>query len=90
MPLIVGPAAMSCGAERLAGVSGKHGVDNAAPRSAVEGGEVGPDWRGGEVSGPLSGDEGAAGIFLPLDKASRVEFGLCEHEAHVKATGSGT
>jgi hypothetical protein len=75
--------------ERLAGVSGKQGVDASGEGRRVEGGDVIPDWRGGEVSGPLGGNEGLPWVLFPFDKAAGVEAGFCEHEAHIEATGPG-
>lgn len=60
--LVLVAFSLPCGAERLAGVSGKDGVDCAPEGSAVEGGDIIPDWCGGEVSGPLTSDDGASGI----------------------------
>lgn len=80
--------ALSRSGKRLAWVSGKHGVTDAAPRSAVEGSHVVPDRGRGEVSGKLRGDEASPGVFLPLDKAAGVKSGLCEHEAQIQASAS--
>jgi hypothetical protein len=82
--------AISGGAERLAGISGKHCVDRAVQGPSVKGGDIIPDRRGREVSGALCGDDGVSRVLLPFDKASRVEIRLCKHKAHIKATGSGT
>lgn len=87
---IVGAPSLAGVAEGLAGVASKHGVDMPPPWSPVEGPQVIPDRRGGEVSGTLAGDKDLPGVFLPLDPASRVESWLGEHEAHVEATASGT
>ena len=87
---IVSPLALSCGREWLAGVSGKHGVDRAAPRLSVEAGKIIPDRGRGEVSGPLGGNECLARVGFPFDKTAGVESGFGKHEAHVKATCSGT
>ncbi|WHZ35723.1 hypothetical protein QNI11_01665 [Sagittula sp. MA-2] len=86
--LVVFSPALPGLAERLARISGKQGVDAAGKGAGVEGGEVVPDRRGGEVSGPLRGDDPFAGFWLPFDPASCVEVGFCEHEAHIEATGS--
>lgn len=86
--LVVFALALSCLTERLAGVSGEQSVDASGEGPGVEGGDVIPDWRGGEVSGPLGCDEGFAGVFFPFGKAAGVEPWLREHEAHIKATGS--
>ncbi len=84
---VVVPLALSSGAEWLAGIPGKDCVDCAPEWSPVEGGDIVPDWGVGKVSGALGGDDGLPGVILPLDKASGVKAGLCEHEAHIKATG---
>jgi len=89
VPLVVGSLSLSCGAERLAGISCENGVDRAPEGLGVERGEVVPDGGGGEVSGPLGGDDGLPRVWLPFDKATGVEAGLCEHKAQIKATGSG-
>lgn len=89
VPGVVGSLALSGRAERLAGVSGKHGVDRAPERLPVKGGDIIPDRRGGEVPGPLRCDDGLPGIFLPLNKASGVESWFRKHKAHIEATGSG-
>ena len=86
--LVIGPPALPCLAERLAGVSGEDGVECAAERSSVECGEVIPYWRRSEVSRALCGDEASAGILFPLDEAAGVKSGLCEHEAHIQAAAS--
>ena len=87
--LVCGSLALPCLAEWLAGVAGKHGVDCASERVAVKGREVIPDWRRRKVSGALCRDDCTAGVIFPLDKASGVKSGLCEHDAKIKATGSG-
>lgn len=88
VPLIVGAPALSGGAERLAGVSGKQGVEGSGEWPGVKSGEVVPDRGRSEVSGLLGGDEDAARVFLPLDIASRVEAGLRETEAHIQSAAA--
>jgi hypothetical protein len=85
---IVGTLALSCGAERLAGVSGKDGVDRAPQLPPVKAGDIIPDGSRGEVSGALSCDDCGSGMFFPFDKASGVGIRLGQHEAHIKATGA--
>jgi hypothetical protein len=85
---VIGPLPLSGGAERLAWVSGDDGVDGTSEGLSVECGEVVPYGRGGEVSGLLGSDENGSGVFLPLDKASRVEAWLGKHEAHIKSSTS--
>ncbi len=89
VPLIIGSLALPGMAEWLAGIPGEDGVDCPPEWLSVEGGDVIPDRGWSEVSCPLGGDDGAAGIFLPLDEAASVESRLGEHEAHIEATGSG-
>lgn len=88
VPLVVFPFALSCMAERLAGVSGEDGVDRPPERCPVEGSNVIPDRGRGKVLGSLRSDDDLAGIFLPLDEASRVESWLCEHEAKIQSTAA--
>lgn len=54
---IVGPAALSGRAERLAGVSGELRVERPAEWPCVEAAQIVPDWRRGEIPGALGGDE---------------------------------
>ena len=88
VPLVGFSLALSGLAERLAGVSGKEGVNSPGERARVEGGEVVPDRGGGEVSGPLRRDENVTGILFPLDIASGLKAGLCEHEAHIQSSAA--
>lgn len=89
VPLVVFSLALSGLTERLAGVSGKDGVDRSGEGYCVKGRDIIPDRGWSEVSGPLGGDKGFSRVFLPFDKASGVEGGFCEHKAHIKTTGSG-
>jgi hypothetical protein len=70
-------------------IASQHGVDRAAVSGSVEGCDIIPDWGRGEVSGTLGGNDGISWMLFPLDKAAGVEAGFCQHEAHIKATGSG-
>lgn len=88
VPLVVGSLALSGLAERLAGIPGEDGVESTPEGPSVEGSEVVPDRGGSEVSGPLGGDEDAAGVFLPLDKAAGVETRLGKHEAHIQSSAA--
>jgi hypothetical protein len=88
VPLVVGPLALACHAERLAGVSGKDGVDRAPERGSVECGNIIPDRGGREVSGALCCDDGLPWVFFPFDEAAGVKAGFCEHEAKIKATAA--
>lgn len=76
-----------CG-KRLAWVSCKHGVTEAAPRSSVEGLDVVPDRGRGEVSGALCGDEDGSGVFLPLDEAGGGKARLGKVKTHVKSAAA--
>jgi hypothetical protein len=76
-----------CG-KRLAWVSGKYGVADAAPWSAVKGSHVVPDGGWGEVSGALCGDEDRSRIFFPLDEAGGGKARLGKVKTHVKSAAA--
>ena len=88
MALVVVASPLPGMAEWLARVSGNDGIEGTSEGPSVECGDVIPDWRGREVSGPLGGDEGGSGIVFPFDKAAGVKSGLCEHEAHIQASAA--
>ena len=88
VPWIVGTAALSGCAEGLAGITGQHSVECTAQGSGIEGSQVIPDWRRGEIPGALGGNEDGAGPILPLDKGAGVEAGFGEHEAQIKASAA--
>jgi hypothetical protein len=82
---IVCPKALPGLAERLTRVASQQGVDCPREWLGVKGGEVIPDRGWGEVSCPLCCDDGCAGVFIPLDKATGVEAGFGQNEAHIQA-----
>jgi len=88
VPRIVGTAALPGGAEGLAGVSGKDGVEGAAKGPRIEAAQVGPDRSRGEVSCALGGDEDQPWPVLPFDKGAGVIAGLGQHEAQIKASAA--
>lgn len=88
MALVVVASPLPGMTEWLARVSGEDGIECAPEGQSVECGEVIPDRGLGEVSGALGGNEASPGVFLPLDKASRVESRLGEHEAHIQASAA--
>jgi len=85
---ISGAAALSGGAERLAGVSGEDDVEGAAKGSGIKGSKVVPDRRRAEIPGALGGNENCPGPVLPFDKGAGVIAGLGEHEAHIQASAA--
>ena len=85
---IVGTATLPGRAEGLAGVSGEDDVEGAAEGAGIEGPEVIPDGRRGEIPGALGGDEDGAGPDLPFDEGAGVKAGLGEHEAHIQASAA--
>ena len=85
---ILGTAALSSCAERLAGISGQHGVEGTPEGPGVEAAQIIPDWRWGEIPRALGGDEHGAGPFLPFDKGASVIAGLGQHEAQIKASAA--
>ena len=76
-----------CG-KRLAWVSGKDGVADPAPGTAVEGSHVVPDWGRSKVSGALCGNEDRSGVFFPLDKAGGGKARLGKVKTHVKSAAA--
>ena len=82
---IVGTAALSGGAERLARISGEDDVKGPAKGTGIETAQVIPDWRGCEESCALCCDEDGAGPVLPLDEGPGVIAGFGQHDAQIKA-----
>lgn len=88
MPRIIGTAALSRGAERLAGTSGQDDVEGTAEGLGIEAAQIVPDWGWGEIPRALGGDEDGAGPVLPFDEGARVKPGFSEHEAQIKASAA--
>ena len=88
VPGIIGTASFASGAEGLAGISGENDVEGAAEGPGIETAQVVPDWRRGEVSCALGGDEDGARPVFPFDEGAGVEAGLGEHEAHIQASAA--
>ncbi|OIQ07214.1 MAG: hypothetical protein AUK60_02220 [Rhodobacteraceae bacterium CG2_30_10_405] len=85
---IVGAAALSSGAERLARISGEDGIKRAAEGPGIEAAKVVPDRGGRKVARALGGDEDGAGPVLPLDEGPSVEAGFGQHDAQIKASAA--
>lgn len=85
---IIGPAALSGGAEGLAGIPGEHGVKSTAEGPGVESAQIIPDWRGGEIPCALGGNEDGAGPVLPFNKGAGVISGFSEHDAQIKTSAA--
>jgi hypothetical protein len=85
---IIGTAALSGGAEGLAGIPGEDCVESTAEGAGFEAAQIIPDWRGGEIPCALGGNEDGAGPVLPFDKGAGVIAGLGEHEAQIKASAA--
>jgi hypothetical protein len=85
---IVGTAALSGCAERLAGISGQHSIEGAAEGPGIEAAQIVPDWCGREISCALGGNEDGAGPILPLNERAGVIAGLGQHEAHIQASAA--
>ena len=88
MTRVVGTTTFASGAEGLAGIPGEDDVKGAAEGAGIEAAQIIPDWRGGEVSRALGGNEDAPGISLPLDKCPGVITGFGEHEAQIQASAA--
>lgn len=76
--------------KRLAWVSGKHGVNDAAPWAPVEGLDVIPDRGWMQISGALACNDGAARVLFPLDIDGSGKSRLGKPEAHVKPAAACT
>ena len=85
---IVGTNSLSGGAEGLAGVTGQDDVESPTKGPSIETVQIAPDWRRGEISRALGGDEDASGIALPLDEGPSVEIRFGQHEAQIKASAA--
>ena len=85
---IGGTAALSGGAKGLAGVSGEDDVEGASEGSGIKAAEVIPDWRWGEISCALGGDEDGARPFLPFDEGAGVKARFGEHDAQIQASAA--
>ena len=83
-------AALSGGAEGLAGISGQHRVEGAAEGAGVETAQIIPDRGRGEVACALGSDEDSSGPILPFDESPGVIAGFGEHEAQIQASAACT
>ena len=88
--LVVCAAPLSGLGKRLAGVASEDGVERPSEWPSVEGGDIIPDRGGGEVSGPLSGDDGLPGVVLNFHPAQSSEAWFGKVEPQVKAASSTT
>ena len=85
---VVGPAAFSGRAERLAGISGEDGIEGPTKGTGIEGSQIIPNRGGREITRALGGDEDSAGPVFPFDKGAGVIAGFGEHEAQIKASAA--
>ena len=85
---IVGTAALSGCAERLAGVSGQHSVEGTAEGARIECSKVIPNRGWLKMSGALGGNEDGAGPVFPFDKGAGVIARFGEHEAQIQASAA--
>ncbi|MGX0905438.1 hypothetical protein ACSSV8_004038, partial [Roseovarius sp. MBR-79] len=85
---VVGTAALSGGAEGLAGISGEDGIERPAEGPGVEGPQIIPDRGRGEVSGALGRNEDSSGPVLPLDEGASVKTGFGEREAQIQTSAA--
>ena len=85
---IVGPAALSCRAEGLAGISGEDDVEGTVEGPGIEAAQIVPDRRWGEIPCALGRDEYGTRPVLPFDESAGVIAGLSQHEAQIKASAA--
>ena len=88
MPGIGRAAALSGGAEGLAGISGEDDVEGAAEGLRTEAAQIVPNRGRGEISGMLGGDEDGSRPVLPFDKGTGMISGFGEHEAQIQASAA--
>ena len=88
VPGIIAATAFASGAEGLAGISGKDGIECAVEGPGVEAAQVGPDRRRGEVACALGSDEDRPWPVLTFDEGAGVIAGFGEHEAQIKASAA--
>ena len=88
MAWVVGPAALSGGAEGLAGISCEDDVEGTSEHPGIEAAQIIPDRGSGEVACAQGGDEDGAGPILPLDKGAGVIAGLRQHDAQIQASAA--
>ena len=58
---IIGTAALSGGAEGLAGVPCEDDIESSAERAGIEGAQITPDWHRGKIASALGTKEDASG-----------------------------
>jgi len=85
---IVGTAALSGCAERLAGIPCEDDVEGTAEGPCIKAAQVVPDRCRGEIPCALGGDEHSSRPVLPFDEGSGVITGFGEHEAQIKASAA--
>jgi hypothetical protein len=88
MAWVVGTAALSGGAEGLAGISGEDDVKGTAKGLGIEAKQIVPDRGLGKISCALGGEEDGAGVSLPLHERAGVEAGFGEHDAQIQASAA--
>ena len=89
VPRVVRAPALARDGERLARIARSDDVHRAAPRAAVEGGNVVPDRRRiqGRVFHPRHED--GRGVGVPLDMTHSAMTGACEVQPEVEPAGAG-
>ena len=85
---IVSATTFASGAERLARISGKDDVEGTAEGPGIEGSQIIPDRRWGEIPGALGGDENVSRVTFPLDEGTCVKAWFGEHEAQIQASAA--
>lgn len=89
VPRVVRAPALARDGERLARIARSDDVHRAAPRAAVEAGNVVPDRRRiqGRVFHPRHED--GRGIGVPLDMTHSAISGACEAQSEIEPAGAG-
>jgi hypothetical protein len=87
---VAGAFALSCAAERLAGVASGKGVKGTSEGPRIKGAQVCPDRCGVHVSGSLRGNKTGAGVLVIFNVRAGDKLRLCELQAHIKAAAAAT
>jgi len=90
VPGVFRAEALACQRERLARVARREDIHRAAPRSAVESGNIVPDKCVIQCRVFHPRHEKGRGVGFPFDMAHSSISGQGEGEAKINATGSGT
>ena len=85
---IVDASTLASGTDRLAGISGQHGVEGTLEGPGIEAAQIVPDRGWSEVASALCSDEDGAGVSFPFHEAAGVIAWFGEHDAQIQASAA--